>query len=1355
MDSKTTENIGCVSWLTGSYMNSLVGKKMTNANVWSYVISDKKLDVEDNFTNFQAHWQHEQKLLSLTSDKDTQKRKPSLTRALWRTFRKEILTAAFLKLGWGFFILFSLTFFVRELLKAITCREKPSEDYVGKDFQVLNAYNTSWVLCCFLWLSCIFLSICLQQMSATSSRLGLRVKLAVSTSVYRKTLTHNKYLSKTDIVSLVAMDCNKLGEACTTLQFLWSGILESVAITAVLLGLIGKAALPGAAIMLLLLPFQYFTGVAISRMRKRVVKASDARVNLMDEILCAIKLVKMYAWERKFSENVENLRSQETHLALIGAFLKSMNLTGVLLLPPLLGLSIFAVYELEKPLDNALAFTTLSLFNTLRLPLVRLPNALRSLGEAISSCERIQDFLLCADRELKPRAENIGIVFDKACFTYGASQTAVLRNVTINIQKGTLAMVAGPVGSGKSNFLQAIMGGMTRLTGSESVGGEMAYVPQSPWCCHGTVRDNILFGKPYDEKFYKQVLFACALETDLTLMENGDATQIGERGMNLSGGQKQRIALARAAYSGADIYLLDAPLSAVDMYTCGHIFQHCIMGIMMGRAASVVLVTHQVELFVHATVLAVMKDGTPQYVGPYDPKSIQKFFPQSRLTETTTLVVEGKNKAVSETIARQVSGESPEVFLRQASGKGSHSAPSKTGEQFPRQASGKSNADGKFTRQASGSDALNPVGPVKTRAKEARAEILQHAKTDVAIQVPKEDKPAAKTSKGINPFFAFAIEMRLYLVFIAVSIFVVSQVVRIYSDVWVSAWVRRAYADQNPNFYVGVYGGFVIAFAILLFMRAMFFFWMGGRAASRMHRKMFNSMLKAPMSFFTVTPLGNVLNSFSKDMDCIDEQLLDEIHNLLFDGTVLGTVIGVVIGVLPLFAIVVAVLGISFCCYFYWYMSTSRVLKEVAGASSSAVVANVSETLQGMDVIQAYKAEDRFRIKSRLLMTNSSSVDFNLEMLRLWLCFRMDFIACLLLLITCLLAVGITDLPASSAGLAVSNSFQILVYFAQMVLIASDMANHISSVSRVVGLSKIEPEPDLPLSIETCPAAQWPAYGEVNFYNVVMSYAPGLPAILKGVSVTIERSEKVGVAGRTGAGKSTLIMAIFRLANVTSGSVHIDGMDISKLTLAELRRRIAIIPQEPVMFSGSLKINLDPFGERPDQQLIHALESCLLNDLITSHPDGLNRYVAHKGANFSLGQQQLICLARAMLNPSKLLLLDEATAALDSDTDAAVQRVLRTNFADRTTVTIAHRLDTIIDSDKILVMDAGRVAEFDSPYNLLNNATSIFAELCRKTGDQYETLRAAAERHHLCTQAFETRVEEEDYARGASGSAQV
>jgi ATP-binding cassette, subfamily C (CFTR/MRP), member 1 len=1255
-------DIGLLSWNTGWFMNSVISAAVSGSVSEASLVNDEGTTVGACYDTFAAHWQEEVALASKGADKRGQR--PSLRRALWRTFRRELLQAAFLKLCWGSFILLSISFFVREILRAINRKTPGSTGPLLGDGAVLQAEHTAYLLSAFFFLNTIVLSLFLQQMAVSSSRVGLRCKAAVATAVYRKTLLHDRHKTHADIMSLVSVDCSKLADSFTTLQYLWSSLVEALAIIGVLLLFTGRAALPGFAVLILvLLPMQYGLGIATSRMRKKTTEASATRVNLMDEILRAIKLVKMYAWEKKFAESVSELREKEESLSRIGGWLKSINMALIFCLPPFVALSIFGIYEIEYDLDGVFAFTTLSMFNTLRLPLVNLPKGLRAASEAMAALERLQRFLLVEDRVERPKTDKVEIVFNSANFAYGSSQEALLKNISVEVTRGKLFMVAGPVGCGKSNLLQAITGNMGLLSGMQRVGGSFAYVPQTPWCAHGTVRDNILFGKPWDEAKYRRVLFACALERDLGLMEHGDLTQIGERGMNLSGGQKQRIALARAAYSDADVYLLDAPLSAVDMYTCVHIFQHTIKDLMVARGGTVVLVTHQVELFVHADILAVMRSGAFAYCGPYAVAAVKEHFPGAGVSE----------------------------------------------------------------------------GPPAPAARSTAAPASDLVLAPYGAKPPSTSLALARKQRGRNSYVELAIEMKWYLALISFGIFFFTQFARVYSDIWISRWATRSLGNHlGDAYYVGCYAAYVACFLILLLIRGSFFFFIGIRAASRMHAKMFACVLRAPMAFFTVTPLGHVLSTFARDMDSIDEALLDAIHMFGLLAYILAFTLFVVIRTMNVFAAVGGAVLVVLSYFFCYYIRASSWLKEFCGTTQGAVVAQVSETLQGVDVILAYKAEERFRGRNSGLIDNANLASYNLEMLQLWLCFRLDFLGSVLVFATCLLAIGLKGLTASQAGLAVSNAFQILLFFSVTVKTAADINANISSVNRVVVLSKIESERDVMVGDGVDPGQAWPSRGEVSFQAVVMAYMPGAPNVLKGVDFRIQGGEKVGVAGRTGAGKSTLIMAIFRLAETSEGFVRLDGVDVKTVGLYMLRKRIAIIPQEPVMFCGTLRSNLDPFGERSDAELMQALERCLLGGLTKGDSKCLQMHVAHMGGNFSLGQQQLICLARAMLNSSRLLLLDEATAALDADTDAAVQRVLRANFADRTMVTIAHRLDTIIDSDKILVMDAGRVAEFDSPFNLLNR-DSIFGQLCQQTGAQYEALRAAAERHHLATSSVATR----------------
>ena len=1067
----------------------------------------------------------------------------------------------------------------------------------------------------------------------------------------------------------------------------------------------------------------------IAKTRKRVVAASDARVGLMDELLRAIKLVKMYNWQQRSADAVAALRAQETALARFGGVLKSFNIALVFLLPPLIALAIFGVHIIDTPLDSVLAFTTLSLFNTLRLPLVQLPKALRAFAEGSAAVTRLQAYLLAPERAPRVPAARTEIVFQDASFTYGgggAGDAAVLRGVTLRIPKGTLVMVAGPVGSGKSSLIAgAILGEMRLVGGAASIGGTFAYVPQAPWCAHGTVRDNILFGRQWDEKRYRRVIWATALEPDLRLMDDGDLTLIGERGANLSGGQKQRIALARAAYSGADTVLLDSPLSAVDQFTSTHIFQHCIRDLMLAAGATVVLATHQVELFARAELLVVMANCAVAYAGPYSPAVVDAHFPHASSTPATdaeiitALQLDGGG--VGEAPAGGPAAPSPFLGARASVGSPSpvlggarvragtqdgalapagellgdaaldaaanslnargcvvHRAMSLRADMLTalRDTDAPAAQDGDqplasatatvLSRRLSRAPSVSlsavfaggggtpaagsraPTPPREVRAPKARAPSAAGVgpSTDLVLAAygappPKTTRPAAAVA-AVNGYAALFWEARWPLVLLSLAIFVVTQVCRIYSDIFISSWVTRRYGHaDDEGWYLKVYAGYVGAFLALLLARGLFFYTIAERAASRMHNTMFARILRAPMSVFTITPLGSLLSTFSADMDQVDEALQDNIMMATIYMCILGTTIGVVITSIPVFAAVAGALAVSFVYFFRLYMRTSRVLKDATGRAGAAVVTHVSETLQGLTVVLAYGAVPRFAADSTARLDAAANAQFNVDALQLWLSFRLDLIACLLVLGTCLLAIAVEPrLKAATAGLAISNSFQILLFASVMVRTVADIDSSIACVERVVAVGAIEQEADVPLTHDSCPRDGWPSRGEVDFNNVVMSYLPSLPAVLKGVTFNIRGGEKIGVAGRTGAGKSSLIMTLFRLAGLSEGAVRIDGVDVGTLNLGELRRRIAIIPQEPVMFKGTIRSNLDPFSERTDAALTVVLERCMLGGL------GLDQPVEAMGANFSLGQQQLLCLARAMLNPSKLLLLDEATAAL-------------------------------------------------------------------------------------------------------------
>jgi len=767
------------------------------------------------------------------------------------------------------------------------------------------------------------------------------------------------------------------------------------------------------------------------------------------------------------------------------------------------------------------------------------------------------------------------------------------------------------------------------------------------------------------------------------IMANGDQTWIGERGGNLSGGQKQRIALARAAYSRAKLYVLDSPLSAVDMYTCQHIFKFCIKDLMIGGGGTVVLATHQTELFSMSDHLVVMKDNKVAYNDKYSYRGIKHLFPNfAGEGDVTEPVQSKKDSKPSDHKHSQDILEHPEHGVKTTHG------------------------------------AVMPEKP--------------HATMSPPADIAKQMVPVAEEDQE-NIYVWYIKKIGVCLFSTATMIFIIGQVFRVYSDNWVSVWTKRKYEDRGRTadaFYAGLYGLLVFTFLIMAFVRAYFYYYTGKVGANNIHDSSFGAALKAPMHFFHVTPVGKLLAFFSKDMDTIDDVLVDNVLMLQILGWIFIMALGVVAFNLPFFLVIVGGLAVFYIYIVDLYIRASIPLKKVAGNAVSQVVAHTAETLSGLAVVRAFRMQQRFLQENVELQARSTVATFSLANLSLWLAFRVDLIGSLLVLGCCLLAVLSTTIDAPIAGLIVSNSFQILLFFSIMSRIMGDVNDNMNAVENARKLSNLEAEHEPTREVQ--PPALWPSKGEIKFEGVVMPYLPGQPPSLKGISFSIRGREKIGVVGRTGAGKSSLIVALYRLAEISEGRIHVDSIDCSCVKLHTLRSSMAIIPQEPVMFSGTLRFNLDPFNQHNDRELWDVLHKCLLGPVVEANKDGLNAKVEMMGSNYSLGTQQLICLARAMLNPSRILLLDEATAALDSDTNAAVQQVLKEHFSDRTIFTIAHRLDTIIDSDRILVMNAGVVAEFDAPHVLLENPESIFYELCMNTGQaQFDVLVARARAHAI------------------------
>ena len=651
-------------------------------------------------------------------------------------------------------------------------------------------------------------------------------------------------------------------------------------------------------------------------------------------------------------------------------------------------------------------------------------------------------------------------------------------------------MVAGPVAGGKSNLLKAILGDLTVREGTNTESHSRAYVPQVPWTALGTVRDNILFGKPYEEKSYRKVIHACALEPDLKMMPDGDQTWIGERGGNLSGGQKQRIALARAAYSGASLYVLDSPLSAVDMYSCQHIFKYCIQDVMIRNGGTVVLATHQTELFHLSDHLIVMDQGKQVYNDKYSFSGVKHLFPTladdeavepHKISEQQTLLVTSQRPKESKVLRPQASA------------------------------------------------------PLDLWT-DHEVSVVKSGKSAPAEKTPT---PVTLKARSQNIYMWYFKILGLFLFMVATLVYIAGQIVRVYGDIWISVWTNRDFEDEgftSDAFYAGMYCMLVFAFLCFSFTRAFYWFYLGRRAASAIHDLAFGAALKAPMHFFHVTPIGNLLAFFSRDIDTIDDVLVDNMlmYQILLWIVVLA--ISLVTYNLPLFMAIVAGLAVVYVYYVRIFIATSVPIKQAAGKSQSQVVAHTAETLSGLAVVRAFRQQENFLQENLKFQTRSNVVGFSLANLALWLAFRVDLIGSLLVLACCLLAVLDETMESSIAGLIVSNSFQILLFFSIMSRFMGEVHDNMTAVEKARKMAELEEEmePRQPIDV----LKSWPSKGEIIFDDVVMSYLPGKPPVLKGVSFSIRPGEKIGVVGRTGAGKCECQDSFVSFGHLLS-SVHL------------------------------------------------------------------------------------------------------------------------------------------------------------------------------------------------------------------------
>uniref|UniRef100_A0A1I8MDU6 ABC transporter n=1 Tax=Musca domestica TaxID=7370 RepID=A0A1I8MDU6_MUSDO len=1151
---------------------------------------------------------------------------------------------------------------------------------------------------------------------------GMKVRVALCSMIYRKALRLSKgamaNTTSGQMVNLISNDVGRMDTSVFHMNYIWIAPLELILVTYFMYQEIGASSLIGIAVMLLFVPIQGFLGKKTSVLRLRTALCTDERVRLMNEIISGIQVIKMYAWEIPFGKMVDYVRRKEMKAIRYVNYIRGIMGSFIMFISRISVFSSLVSYVLLGYFLTAQqAFMVTAFYDLLRITMtVYFPMAITQIAENLVSFRRIQKFMQLDEvkgtesnltpaivsengKKIEVNANAVkepGIVIDNFTAKWNSASTENnLENITLEFKPKQLIAVVGPVGSGKSTLIQSILGELQPSSGSITVNGTVSYASQEPWLFTGTVRQNILFGQPMDKKRYNLTVKKCALERDFELLPYGDKTIVGERGASLSGGQKARINLARAVYRQADIYLLDDPLSAVDTHVGRHLFDQCMRQYLRDR--TVVLVTHQLQFLEQADVIVILDKGQLRAVGTYESM-------------------------------RQSGFDYAQLLLS-------------NGDDEKEQNEAKENSDGKI-------DDDRDVQKMKRQnSRQRHTSVTSFASTVESVQevAPKQVEESREHGEiGWKLYAKYFSSGGSYITLaIMVILCVGTQAIGSGGDYFLSYWVNKnenklhevdARAEiQTDPVDIYIFSSINVAIIIVAMLRSFMFFNLASKSSTRLHNDMFVSVTRTSMYFFNTNPSGRILNRFSKDMGQVDEILPQVMMDVIqiFLG-LLGIVIILAI-INPWNILATVIMFVIFYFLRSFYLKTSRDVKRLEAITRSPIYTHLGASLNGLATIRAFQAQDILIHEFDNYQDMHSSGYYMFLTTSRAFGYWLDCCCVLYLAIITLSFLLFSPENGGDVGLAITQAMGLTGMVQWGMRQSAEMENTMTSVERVVEYESIEPEGELESEPNKKPPKSWPEEGKITFDNLSLRYAPDPKSeyVLKSLNFNIQPCDKVGIVGRTGAGKSSLINALFRLS-YNDGSIVIDKRDTQDMGLHDLRSKISIIPQEPVLFSGTMRYNLDPFDEYSDAKLWEALEEVKLKQVVADMPNGLHAKISEGGTNFSVGQRQLVCLARAILRENRILVMDEATANVDPQTDALIQTTIRHKFQNCTVLTIAHRLHTVMDSDKVLVMDAGRAVEFGSPYELLSESkVGIFLGMVKQTGQAtFENLFQVAQKAH-------------------------
>ncbi|EAL67254.1 ABC transporter C family protein [Dictyostelium discoideum AX4] len=1240
-----------------------------------------------------------------------------------------------------------------------------------------KTFKFGFLLCVLLFLSSLSLTLSQQYGYWFGLQTSLHARGAITQKIFEKTLRLSNqakrlYNSGT-IMNIISVDVGTFSD------FFWNNHIEIfvfpfqiLALLILLCWIVGLSGLVGFGVMVVSIPLCTFLSTKIAKNLRISLGYADTRCNLTSEFINGIRFLKLYAWEQLFLDRIEEQRTLQLKYLYRRAIYWILDRMITQVTSALVLVATFSTYALTgNQMTLEVAFTAMTIFVNLRRPLEMLPEAIHRALSLIPSSKRIENFLQSPEIQDQPFLEqysnnklsirnnnnnnnnvsstssiassassnelfdvkinngtfdwneiddldsgmiindvrgfaissdindmdemilgdekvgksndtNNGIEYDGA--VQPSSSSYVLNNINFIAPAGKLTVICGIVGSGKTSLVSGLIGEIYRVSGSVNIPNNISFTTQQPFLLSTSLRDNILFGKPMNMERYKKVIDACCLTPDLLQLAAKDLTEIGERGINLSGGQKQRISLARALYSDSDCFILDEPLSAVDPEVASHLFDHCIQGMMKDKTR--ILVTHQLQFIPSADHIIVVDNGVLTQ-GTYSELK-EKGIDFESIMKTKKLNIDENDQSSTSTTDKKSSTSSSSSELK------------------------KSTSLLNSTKELD----INTIISEKNDPN-----LIEKAKLLV-----KEDRNEGEV--GFEVYRQYFRHGSLNLFFLTCALYFISQIIFQLSDFWLTIWTNDETNQHDDKYYILYYCIFIGAFIVFLVVRYFMMASITFAASKKLHSELLNSVAFASCQFFDTNPSGRILNRFSKDISDIDLILMENFSDVLQCGSTVVVALFMMIYITPLISIPFAILVVVYYVIQKLYRASSVELKRMESITRSPVFSLLAEAYNGLVTIRCYQQQKRF-IE---MMQNHININLRLFFysfsVHRWVGIRLEFITALIVFFT-----AFSSLFSSNTGfsvLAVTTALGICSYLNWTIRQMTELEVKMNSVERVESYiktpregirhtSEFEDEIDIDGEIEM-DFTKWPSRGEVEFKNVEIKYRPTADPSLKNISFKINAKDHIGVVGRTGAGKSTVGISLFRMVECSKGSIFIDGVDISKVGLHELRDALGIVPQDPFIFSGSIRMNIDPFNKYTDDEIWTALEKVKLKDAISSMPLKLESGVQENGDGLSFGQKQLLCLSRTILKNSKVVLMDEATSGIDYVTAALLKQTIDENFNDCTMLTIAHRLDTIIDSTKIAVIDKGELVEYDTPMNLIKTEGSRFKKLVKYQTDFYE-----------------------------------